>query len=137
MKTRKRLPWLVLPILALMIASLACGTGFSTQSTIYGLSGKVQANLKEGDGVYNNSIEINEDWSYVRFSATVSLSVSAGSCRATLSGGENTQLVLEASAGSPNNTSGELVTDGFGEVDLETNCQDAEEMTLTIDFTRK
>jgi len=137
MKTRKKLPWLVLPILAVMIASLACGTGFSTKSTIYGLSGKVQADLREGDGVYNNSIEINEDWSYVRLSATVSLSVSAGSCRATLSGGENTQLVLEASAGSPDNTSGELVTDGFGEVDLETNCQDAEEMSLIIDFTRK
>jgi len=45
--------------------------------------------------------------------------------------------VLEASAGSPNNTSGELVTDGFGEVDLETNCQDAEEMALIIDFTRR
>jgi len=137
MKTRKKLTWLVLPILALMVASLACGTGFSTKSTIYGLSGKVQANLKEGDGVYNNSIEINEDWSYVRFNATVSLSVSAGSCRATLSGGENTQLVLDASAGSPDNTSGELVTDGFGEVDLETNCQEAEEMALIIDFTRQ
>ena len=56
MKTRNKFSWLVLPILAVMIASLACGTGFSTKSTIYGLSGKLQANLKEGDGVYNFSI---------------------------------------------------------------------------------
>lgn len=137
MKGRKRLIWLALPIMALMIASLACGTGFSTSAKRYGLSGNIQAKLKEGNGVYTNSIEINEDWSYARFDATVSLSVNAGSCRATLSGGENTSIILEAAAGNPSETYGELVTDGFGEVDLETNCQNAEEMVLTIDFTRK
>jgi len=136
MQAKKRLAWLALPLMALVIASLACGTGFSTSSTIYGNSGKVQAKLKEGDGVNNNSLEINEDWSYVQFSATINLSVSAGSCRATLSGGENTSIVLEASAGSPAETYGTLVTDGFGEIDLETDCQNAEEMLLVVDFTK-
>lgn len=137
MQARKRLIWLALPILALMIASLACGTGFSTSSKRYGLSGNIQAKLQEANGVNTNTIEINEDWSYVPFTATTNLTVSAGSCRATLSGGENTSIVLEASAGSPSEAYGELVTDGFGDIDLETDCQDAEGLVLTIDFTRK
>ena len=137
MQARKRLAWLALPILALVIASLACGTGFSTSAKRYGLSGNVQAKMKEADGVYTNSIEINEDWSYERFSATVSFSVSGGSCQATLTGNENTSIVLEASAGSPTETHGTLVTDGFGEIDLETDCQDAQELVLQIDFTHE
>lgn len=137
MKTRRRLYWLALPILALMLAGLACGTGFSTKSTTYGLSGNVQAKLKEANGVYTNSLEINEDWSYDRFSATITLSVSTGSCRATLSGEENTSIILEAAEDSPAETYGELVTDGFGEIDLETDCQDAEGLELTLNFTKK
>jgi hypothetical protein len=137
MKERRRLYWLLLPILALVFAGLACGTGFSTSSTIYGLSGNVQAKMKEANGVYTNSIEINEDWSYDRFSATFTFSVGSGSCRATLSGDENTSIVLEAAEGSPSEVYGELVTDGFGEIDLETDCQDAQDLGLTINFTKE
>lgn len=67
MNPKRKLYWLALPILALAIAGLACGTGFSTSSTTYGLSGNVRAKLKEADGVYNNSLEINEDWNRSRF----------------------------------------------------------------------
>ena len=137
MTGKRRLYWLALPILVLAIAGLACGTGFSTSSTIYGLSGKVRANLKEADGVYNNSVEINEDWSRERIGATVSLSVSEGSCRATLSGEENTSIVIDVAADSPAEASGDLVIDSFGDVDLETDCQGAKGFDLTIDFTLK
>ena len=137
MTQKKKLYWLALPILVLVIAGLACGTGFSTSSTIYGLSGNVRVKMKEADGVNNNSVEINEDWSRDRIVATVTLSVSEGSCQATLSGEENTRIVMDVTAGSPAETSGDLVTDGFGEVDLETNCQAAKELDLFIDFTVK
>ena len=137
MTSRKRLSRLALPILVLLLASLACGTGYRTSSSIYGESGKVRVQLKEADGEYTNSVEINEDWSWDRVSATVTFSVSEGSCQATLSGDENTVIVLNASAGNPGQSSGDLVTDSFGDVDLVTNCQSAKELDLTIEFTRR
>jgi hypothetical protein len=137
MTVRRKLYWLALPILALAIAGLACGTGYKTSSSLYGNSGKVRVQIKEASGVNNNSVEISEDWSRERIGATVDFSVSEGSCRATLSGEENTRIVLDASAGSPIRLTGDLVTDGFGDLDLETDCQDAKELDLTIDFTLK
>ena len=137
MTSRKRLSRLALPILVLLLANLACGTGYRTSSSIYGESGKVRVQLKEADGEYTNSVEINEDWSWDRVSATVTFSVSEGSCQATLSGDENTVIVLNASAGNPGQSSGDLVTDSFGDVDLVTNCQSAKELDLTIEFTRR
>ncbi len=121
MTTRRRLYPLALPILVLAIAILACGTGYKTSTRIYGLSGVVRVQIKEANGVYTNSVEINEDWSQERFSATVTLSVSAGSCRAILSGNENTSIILDVGEGSPTEAYGDLVTDSFGEVSLETD----------------
>lgn len=133
----RRLYRLALPILILAIAALACGTGYKTSSTIYGLSGVVRVQIKEANGVYTNSVEINEDWSQERVSATVTLSVSTGSCRATLSGNENTSIILDVVAGSPTKAYGDLVTDSFGDVGLDTDCQDAQDLDLSIDFTLK
>ena len=137
MTQKKKLYWLALPILVLAFAGLACGTGFSTSSAIYGLSGNVRVKMKEADGVNNNSVEINEDWSQVRISATVTLSVSAGNCQATFSGDENTSIILDVVEGSSTEAYGDLVTDSFGEISLETDCQDAQGLDLSIDFTRK
>lgn len=137
MTSRKRLNRLALPFLILVLAGLACGTGYRISSSIYGESGKVRVQLKEGDGVYTNSVEINEDWSWDRVSATVTFSVSEGSCLATLSGGENTSIVLNATAENTGEMSGDLVTDGFGDVELVTDCQEAKELDLTINFTRR
>jgi hypothetical protein len=54
-----------------------------------------------------------------------------------LSGEENTALIMDVSAGSPAEVYGELVTDGFGGLDLNTDCQGAKDLEVTIDFTRK
>lgn len=137
MTSRNRIYKLALPFLILILAGLACGTGYKTSSSIYGESGKVRVQLKEGDGVYTNSVEINEDWSWDRVSATVTFSVSEGSCLATLSGDENTSIVLTASAGNPSEMTGDLVTDSFGDVELVTDCTSAKELDLTINFTRR
>jgi hypothetical protein len=128
--------WLVLPVLALIAVSLACGTGYRTSSSINGLSGKTRIQMNEASGVNTNSLEINDDWSYTRVDTTITFSVSEGSCLATITGDENTSVTVSAAAGSPGVGYGPLVTDGFGEVDLETNCQDAKELDLLIDFTR-
>ena len=137
MTSRKRLYKLALPFLILLLASLACGTGYRTSSSLYGESGKVRVQLKEGDGVYTNSVEINEDWSWDRVSATVTFSVSEGSCQASLSGDENTSIVLNATAEAPSEMTGDLVTDSFGDVELVTDCTSAKDLDLTINFTRK
>ena len=136
MSKSRKITWLALPILALILASLACGTGYRTSTSISGLSGKSRIQMNEGSGVNTNSMDINEDWSYTRVNATVTFSVSEGSCQATVTGDENTSISVSAAAGSPGVATGSLVTDGFGEVDLETNCQDAKELDLLIDFTR-
>lgn len=136
MTERRRIYWLSLPFLALVLAVLACGTGFSTSTTIYGLSGRVRAQMKEANGVYTNSLEIDEDWIHARINASVSFSVSEGSCQATLSGGENSSITVSATADNPGEASGTLVTDAFGDVDLETDCQEAKELDLLVEFTQ-
>lgn len=135
MTRQKRVTYLILPILALALAALACSGGYSTTSKISGNSGEVRVKTGEADGSDSTSVELNEDWMRDRVFTTVSLSLEAGTCQAALIGEENTRIELNASAGSPAQASGYLVTDGFGEVDLETNCQGAQNLELLINFT--
>ena len=137
MTRQKRVYYLILPILALSLAILACSGGYSTTSKLSGNSGEVRVRTNEADGTDSTSVELNEDWMRDRVFATATLSMEAGSCQATLVGEEGTSLVLDAAAGSPAQASGDLVTDGFGEVDLETNCQGVTNLDLLINFTLK
>lgn len=137
MTRQKRTIYLILPILALSLAILACSGGYSTTSKLSGNSGEVRVKTGSADGVDTTSVEINEDWSRTRVSATVAFSVESGSCQATLIGEEGTRIVVNASAGSPGQSSGDLVTDGFGEITFDSNCQDAQNLDLLINFTRK
>jgi hypothetical protein len=93
--------------------------------------------MKEANGTDSTEVELNEDWSGVRVTSTVTFSVSAGSCRALISGEDGTSITLDASAGSPSEVYGDLVTDVFGEVTLETECQNAQNLDLTINFTSR
>jgi hypothetical protein len=135
--SRERFIYLILPILALSLALLACSGGYSTTSKLSGNSGEVRVKTGEADGTDSTSVELNEDWMRDRVSATATLSVEAGSCRGTLVGEDGTSIVLDASAGSPAQVSGDLVTDGFGEVDFETSCKGAQNLDLLINFTLK
>ena len=135
MTRKKRNYYLILPILALALAILACSGGYSTTSKLSGNSGEVRVRTKEADGTDSTSVELNEDWMRDRVFATAALSVETGSCQATLAGEEGTALVLNATAGSLAQATGDLVTDGFGEVDLETNCQGVTNLDLLINFT--
>jgi len=135
MTKQKRIYYLILPILALALAILACSGGYSTTSKISGNSGEVRVKTGAGDGIDTTSVELNEDWIRDRVSASVTFSVEAGSCRATLLGEENTRIEVTASAGNPGEASGYLETDGFGEVTLDTNCQGAQNLDLLIQFS--
>ena len=137
MKSNKRAQYLISAVLILALASLACGSGYSTTSKISGNSGEVRVKLSSGDGQDTTSVEINEDWSYQLVTTTVSATTEAGSCRVALIGGENTAIVLDAAAGSPGQSYGDLVTDGFGEVSMQSECSGAENLEVTIAFTRK
>lgn len=128
--------YLVLPILILALAALACGTGYRTTQKISGNSGEVRVRTNEANGIDSTSVEINEDWSQVRVTSTVTLSVGSGSCLVHLTGENGTSISLDASAGSPGEVYGDLVTDIFGEVDLQTDCQNAKNLDLTIFFAR-
>jgi len=134
MTRQKRAYLLVLPILILALAALACGTGVSTTHKITGNSGEVRVRMKEANGADSTSVEINEDWSRTGVSATITLFVEAGSCQATIVGGDGASTSLSASAGSPAEVYANLVTDGFGEVDLKTDCQNAQNLDLAINF---
>jgi len=135
MTRQKRIYLLILPILTLSLAVLACSGGYSTTSKISGNSGEVRVKTGAGDGIDTTSVELNDDWTRDRVFATVTFSVEDGSCQATLVGEENTRIEVSASAGSPGQTSGYLVTDGFGEVTLDTNCQGAQNLDVLINFT--
>jgi hypothetical protein len=136
MTPQKRKANLLLVVLVLALAALACGTGYQTSKKIVGNSGEVRVRMKEASGASSTEVEINEDWFRERVTASVTLSLEAGSCQATLLGEEGTKIILNAAAGSPSKGNGNLVTDGFGEVTLETNCQGGQNMDLLIEFSR-
>jgi len=136
MNSPKKVYYLVLPILILALAALACGTGYTTTHKLSGNSGEVRIRMNEANGTDSTSAEISEDWSRVRVTATVTLSVDTGSCLAYVTGEDGTSINLNASAGSPGEVYGNLVTDSFGEVDLQTDCQNAQNLDLTIYFAR-
>ena len=137
MTGNKKTLYLLLPLLILALAALACGTGYRTTKKISGSSGEVRVMMKEANGADSTSVEINEDWSWTRVSSTVTLSMETGSCRATLPGDEGTVLSREAASGSPAQVFGDLVTDSFGDLELQTECQSAQNLELVISFALK
>ena len=54
-----------------------------------------------------------------------------------MSGSDGTSISLHTSAGNPAQGFGSLVTDGFGEISLETDAQLAKNVEIKIDFTLK
>jgi hypothetical protein len=136
MTRRKRTLYLVLPILALALAALACSGGTSTTHKITGNNGETRIRMKEASGSNTTSVEINEDWSRTSVNATVTLFVETGSCTAVVSGEDGTAITLSASAGTPNQVSGVLVTDGFGDVTLTTDSQGVTNLDLLVEFYR-
>ena len=82
-------------------------------------------------------MEINEEYFQKRVTTTVSLVVEIGSCQAALIGGDGTSISINASAGNPAQVYGDLVTDGLGEITLETEGQLAKNVEITIDFALK
>jgi hypothetical protein len=128
---------LILASFTIFLATLACGTGYRTTSNISGNSGTIRVQIKDADGSNQTKIEINED--YVRESVQIeaAFSLESGSCQATLSGEDGSRISLVASGGNPGTIQGQLITNGFGEIDLETNCQNGVNMDLVIEFTRQ
>ena len=137
MTRQKKTYYLILPILILALAALACGTGYRTTSKISGNNGEVQISMNEANGTDTTSVEINEDWSRAKVSTKVILNMDSGTCRVYLTGENNTAISLETSAGTPAEAYGELVTDGFGEVSMQTDCQSANNLVVTINFTKQ
>jgi len=135
MTRQKRIYYLILPILALSLAILACSGGYSTSSKISGNNGEVRVKTNAVNGIDTTSVELNDDWSYSRVAANVAFGVESGSCQATLLGEEGTRIAVDASAGSPGQASGDLVLDGFGDITFDSNCQNAENLDLLINFT--
>jgi hypothetical protein len=93
--------------------------------------------MKEADGTDSTSVEINEDWSRVNVTSTMVLSVESGNCQAVVTDGSGASVSLSASPGSPGDAYATLVTDGFGDVSLETNCQSAQNLDFLISFVRQ
>jgi hypothetical protein len=136
MTRQKRTLHLLLPILALALVALACSGGTSTSHKIVGNTGELRLRMNEANGTDTTSVEINEDWTRQRVTATVTLFVETGSCTATVTGEDGTAISVSASAGSPAQVQGILVTDGFGEVDVITDSQGVTNMDLLIEFAR-
>ncbi len=137
MTPQKRTIHLLLAASILALSALACSSGYQTTSKLFGNSGEVRVRMKDADGSNSTSLEINEDWSRERVNAAVTLSVEAGSCRATLSGGDHTVITLNASQGSSAQANGDLVTDSFGDINLQTDCQGGQNLDLVVSFTLK
>lgn len=129
--------FLALISLVLGLAVLACGTGYRTTSKSSGNSGEVRVRMNEADGTDSTNLEINEDYNHSRVAITANLLVESGNCQATLVGEDGTIISLSASPESPAEVFGDLVTDAFGEIELETICQNAKNVDLTISYIWK
>ena len=129
--------FLVLISLVLGLAILACGTGYRTTSTSSGNSGEVRVRMNEADGTDSTNVEINEDYNHSKVAITASLLVESGNCQATLIGRDGTTISLSASPENPAEVYGDLVTDAFGEIVLETVCQNAKNVDLIIIYIWK
>lgn len=127
---------IVLAAVLVVLVTLACGTGYRTTYKTSGNSGTIRVRMKEANGANQTKIEINEDYFRESVQIQAAFSVESGTCQAVLTGEEGSRVSLEASGGSPGQTQGQLITDGFGEIDLETNCQAGINLDLVIDFTR-
>ena len=137
MTKKQRHSFLVLCTLVISLVILACGSGYRITQKITGNSGEVRVRMNQADGSDQTEVEINEDYSHERVSVTVTLSVESGSCQAMLIGEDGNSLILNASLGSPIEISGELVTDAFGDITLETDAQGASNVYLLIKFVRQ
>jgi hypothetical protein len=137
MTKKHRLFYLVLTSLFLTLAVLACGTGYRTTHKLTGDSGEIQVRMNEADGTDQTSLEINEDYFRERVTVTVTLTVESGNCRVSLVGQDGTTISLSSSAGSPAEVYGDLVTDGMGEIILETEAQGAKNVEIIIRFALK
>ena len=129
--------FLALIFLVLGLAVLACGTGYRTTSKSSGNSGEVRVRMNEADGTDSTNLEFNEDYNHSRVTVTAILLVESGNCQATLIGQEGTIISLNASPEGPSEVYGDLVTDAFGEIVLETVCQNAINVDLTISYVWK
>jgi len=129
--------FLALVSLVIGLAVLACGTGYRTTSKSSGNSGEVRVRMNEADGTDSTSLEINEDYTHSRVAITASLLLESGNCQATLVGEDGTIISLSASPENPAEGFGDLVTDAFGEIELETICQNANNVDLTISYIWK
>lgn len=137
MTRQNRVYYLILPILALALAALACSGGYSTTSKISGNTGEVRVKTNAVNGIDTTSVELNDDWTHARVGVIAAFGVESGSCQATLIGENGTRIVIDASAGSQGQASGDLVTDAFGEITFDSNCQDGQNLDLLINFTLK
>lgn len=129
--------FLAIIFLVLGLVVLACGTGYRTTSKSSGNSGEVRVRMNEADGTDSTNVEINEDYNHSRVAVTASLLVESGNCQATLIGEDGTTISVSASPENPVEVFGDLVTDAFGEIVLETACQNAKNVDLTITYVWK
>lgn len=81
--------------------------------------------------------KLTKNYTRERVSLTASLLVETGSCQVTLIGQDGTLIRLSASADSPVEVFGDLVSDDFGEITLETATQGEKYVDLTLNFSLK
>ena len=88
-------------------------------------------------GLIKPAWKSTKNYNCERVSLTANLLVETSSCQVTLIGQDGTLIRLSASADSPVEVFRDLVTDGIGEITLETAAQGKKNIDLTINFALK
>ena len=135
MSTRKR--WSIrLIIAAVIVVSLACGTGYATTRTNFNNNGKVVLKAESIEGTAETTVEIDEDYTWEPITVNITVEVSAGTYRVTFVDNDDRTVTVEASAGNPGTNMARLTTDSSGYLIMRAEGNGAEDVVITIEYSR-
>ena len=129
--------WKILvALICLMAAILACGKGYTTTRTRTGDKGKVVLKLANLDGSDETQIEIDKSFTWDTLALEIVVEVEEGNFQAEFIDDEGQSLVMEATPGNPATGKRNMVTDGLGKITLNSQGEGTQNVTITIEYSK-
>jgi len=126
----------LLVLFCIVIAILACGTGYTTTRTSTGDDGNVVLKLASLDGTDDTQVEIDDTFNWETLSLDITVDVEAGNYQAEFIDDEGQILQLNATSGKPAIGKRIMVTDGLGNITLNSLGEGAQNIVITIEYTK-
>jgi hypothetical protein len=123
-------------IFCLMIVIMACGTGYTTTRTSTGDEGSVVLKIADLNGSDETQVEIDDSFTWDTLLLEITVEVEAGNFQAEFIDDEGQLLQMNATEEKPGIGKRNMVTDGLGNIILRSHGDNAENITITIEYTK-